>query len=219
MFGSTEMWTSGGLREGVSYLAVSPPGHWSGKVSGWALIWAHTWGRAGGWWGAGQRKLLMEKGCAVLSSWSSAGFLWPNFEYVRVKPDFYKLTQPVCCFLLNQTSFAFLLAGRPPGMLPLWLCCLWAGWLLWLQQECCNSNCNRLFDKQCPTVCSAVDSWGWLFIPTLHLHACMNKLPTDIYSHVEGLITRDLAVVPCLLAELWSWEGHSTAETTPRPNP
>lgn len=32
-FGSAEMWRSSGAREGVSYLPVSPPGHWSGGVS------------------------------------------------------------------------------------------------------------------------------------------------------------------------------------------
>lgn len=44
------------------------------RVSGWALMWAHSWGRAGDWWAAGQRKLLM-KGYAVLS-WFSLAKLW-----------------------------------------------------------------------------------------------------------------------------------------------
>lgn len=38
---------------------------------------------------------------------SPGGFPWPKFEYVRVKPDFYKFTQSVCCSLPFKLNILF----------------------------------------------------------------------------------------------------------------
>lgn len=110
-------------------------------------------------------------GSTEMTLQSPSGFPLPKFEYIRVKPAFYKFTQSVCCSLPFKLNILFFLPGRKtPRRAPIVaalagdrLCAVTLAPVLQQQLQ-------SVLDKQCPSICSALDSWGCLF-PLLSTHA------------------------------------------------
>lgn len=86
-----------------------------------------------------------------------------KFEYVRVKPDFYKFTQSVCCSLPFKLNILFFAPGRKtPRRAPIVAALSGDRLLAVTLAPALQQQLQPVLDKQCPSICSAVHSRGCL---------------------------------------------------------